>query len=280
MRIRKVSVIGAGVMGSGIAQIVAQAGFELTLRTRRGAHGLVKLHENIQKAQRRKKLTRKQAGSLLSNVKWTTDLGEAGKEADFVIEAVVEDLEVKRQVLRELDEFCPKHTILASNTSSLSISQLANATRRPDKVIGMHFFNPVSLMKLIEVVPTPLTSETTVETTVEFSKRLGKTPLRVKESPGFVVNRILIPMINEATSILMEGVATAETIDSAMKLGANHPMGPLALADLIGLDVCLTIMNTLYKEFKSPKYQPSPLLKTKVEEGHLGKKTGKGFFKY
>ena len=280
MNIRKVAVIGAGLMGSGIAQVVAQAGFEVIVRTRRGRRGLDRLYESIRKGKQRKTLTEEQVNALLSKINWTTELSEAGKTADLVIEAVVEDLEIKKQVFRELDAFCPKHTFLTSNTSSLSISELADATKRPDKVIGMHFFNPVHVMKLIEVVPTSLTSKETVETVEEFSRKIGKTPVLVKESPGFVVNRVLIPMINEAVFVLMEGIATAETIDSAMKLGANHPIGPLALADLIGLDVCLTIMDTFYKKFKTPKYKPCPLLKKMVEEGYLGRKTGKGFFAY
>lgn len=280
MKPRKVAVIGAGIMGSGIAQVVAGAGLEVTVRSRRGKRGLRGLHENIEKAKRRGFLTDDQAALLLSKTKCTRHLQEAVREADLVIEAVVEDLSVKRRIFEEIDASCPRHTILASNTSSLSISELAKETKRRDKVIGMHFFNPVSAMKLVEVVPTSLTSRETIGTAVEFSERIGKIPLVVKDSPGFVVNRILMPMINEAALVLMEKVAAAETLDSAMKLGANHPIGPLALADLIGIDTCISIMNEFHRRFQDSKYRPCPLLKMMVDKGNLGRKTGKGFFEY
>jgi len=280
MDIREVAVIGAGIMGSGIAQVIAQEGFKVVIRSGRGRQGLDRLYQNVEKARIRKFLTDEQAASLLSNIDCTTHLYEAVKKADLVIEAVVEDSSIKRGIFREIDAYCPEHTILASNTSSLSISELANTTKREDKVIGMHFFNPVPIMKLIELVPTTLTSKETVETAIDFSRRIGKTPLVVKDSPGFVVNRILMPMINEAAFVLMDGIASAETIDSAMKLGASHPIGPLALADLIGIDVCLDIVKELYERFADPKYRPCPLLMSMLEEANLGRKTGKGFFEY
>lgn len=278
MKMGKVAVIGAGTMGSGIAQVTALAGFEVTVRSRRGTEGLSRLYQNVEKARCKKALTSVQADLLLSNISWTTDLREAVKAADFVIEAVVEDLEVKKRLFQEIDLYCPKHAILASNTSSLSISKLAHVTKRPDKVVGTHFFNPVPVMKLVEVAPTTVTSEETLETIIGFLEKLGKTALIVKDSAGFVVNRILMQMVNEAAFVLKEGVATAETIDSAMKLGANHPIGPLALADLIGIDVCLKIMEQFYA--KDAKYQPCPLFREMVDKGYLGRKTRKGFYTY
>lgn len=279
MSVKKVAIIGAGVMGSSIAQVVAQAGFDVIIRTRRGKKGLDRLFGNIQKAQCKNILTGEQVEALLSKIEWTVDLSGAGK-TDLVIEAVEENMAIKKDILGELDNFCLQHTILASNTSSLSISQLAKVTNRPEKVIGLHFFNPVYAMKLVEIIPASLTSKETVETVIGFSQKLGKTPIVVRESPGFVVNRILMPMINEAIYLFMEEVTSAENIDVAMKLGANHPIGPLALADLIGLDVCLMIMVTLHGEFNDPKYQPCSLLEEMVQKGYLGRKTGRGFFLY
>jgi 3-hydroxybutyryl-CoA dehydrogenase len=280
LKIRKVAIIGAGTMGSTIAYVTALSGFEVVIRTRRGREGLNVLYKTVNKATEKKVLTEENAAKLLSNIHWTIDLGEAARGADLVIEAVEEDIKAKTEVFKETDACCPRHTILASNTSSLSITELAEATGRPDKVIGTHFFNPVAIMKLVEVAPTSFTSKETLQTTIGFLEKLNKTPLIVKDSPGFVVNRILLPMINEAAFFLMEGLATPNDIDTAMRLGANHPIGPLALADLIGIDVCKKIMEKFYEQFKNPKYQPCPLLKEMVEKGYLGKKSGKGFYNY
>jgi 3-hydroxybutyryl-CoA dehydrogenase len=280
MRIRKVAVIGAGVMGSGITQVVANAGFKVALRSRKGEEGLNRLRDGIRKAVRKEILTDEQAALVLSNINCTSSLSKAVKEADLIIEAVVEDLTIKREIFGAMDASCMQHTILASNTSSLSIARLAEATKRPDKVLGMHFFNPAPAMKLIEVVQAPMTSKETVDSIIEFSNKIGKFPLIVRDSPGFIVNKILMPMINAAAFVLMDKIATAETIDSAMKLGANHPLGPLALADLIGIDVCVNIMKELQCKLEGQPYTVCPLLEEMVTKGILGRKTGKGFFTY
>lgn len=280
MEIRNITVIGVGLMGSGIAQVIAESGFEVTMRSRRGKDGLDMLQKGLQKAVDRRTLTEDQATLLLSHIKCTSSLKDAVKSADLIIEAVIEDLAVKREIFRETDAYCPQNAIIASNTSSLSISSIAEVTKRPEKVVGMHFFNPAHVMKLIEVVQSPLTSEETVSSIIAVSQKIGKFPLVVKDSPGFVVNRILMPAINAAAFVLMEKVATAETIDSAMKLGANHPMGPLALADLIGIDVSLNIMKELNARLEDSKFQVCPLFEELVAKGNLGRKTGKGFFVY
>lgn len=280
MNIRIVAIIGAGIMGSGIAQIVAKAGFEVVIRSRKGKKGLISLHKGLEKAKSRGILNEDQIASMLSKINCTKDICKAVENADFVIEAAKEDMSLKKNIFRELDSYSPKHTILASNTSSLKISKLANATRRSNKVIGIHFFNPVPIMKLVEIATADHTSKETENDTIEFVKKLGKTPLIVKDSPGFVVNRILIPMINEAAYVLSEGIATADDIDSSMKLGANHPIGPLVLADLIGIDVCLNIMEEFSRTFNNSKYKPCPLLTTMVDEHRLGRKVGKGFHDY
>jgi len=279
MIIKKVAVIGAGLMGSGIAQVIANAGVPVVLRSRRGSRGLEKLHKTIQKVRNRGILTDEQATVLLSNISCTSSLSEAVKEADLVIEAVPEDLQIKLALFRELDTYCRQNTILASNTSSLSIAQIAETTKRADKIIGMHFFNPAPVMKLVEIVKTPMTSKETINSIADFAIKIDKVPLIVSDSPGFVVNRILLPMINAAAYVLMEKGASAETIDSAMKLGANHPIGPLALADLVGIDVCLSILKELAEKL-DPQYQVCPLFEQMVAEGRLGRKTGKGFFTY
>jgi 3-hydroxybutyryl-CoA dehydrogenase len=278
----KVLVCGAGTMGSGIAQVIAQCGHEVFLRdidekfVNRGIQGI---NKNLTRSVDKGKLALEEKDAIMSRITGLVEL-QAAKDVDLVIEAIVEKMEVKKALFKELDDICQPSTIFASNTSALSISELAASTKRADKVIGMHFFNPAPVMKLVEVIKGAATSEQTYEFIIDFTKQLGKNPVAVEEAPGFLVNRILIPMINEATFILQEGIASAKDIDDAMKLGANHPIGPLALGDLVGLDVCLFIMETLYTETGDSKYRPCPLLRKMVRAGHLGRKTGKGFFIY
>lgn len=282
MEISKIGVIGAGVMGSGIAQVFAQTGCPVTMVEVKQEfidRALKNIRSSLDRMVKKGILSLEQAEAALSKVKGMSDLAGI-KEVDFVVEAVIEDKELKQGIFKELDILCQPEVILATNTSSISITELAAVTNRPDKVIGMHFMNPVPVMKLVEVVRGLVTSQATVDTVKELCTRLGKTPVEVNDFPGFISNRILLPMINEAIYALMEGVATKEAIDDVMKLGMNHPMGPLALADLIGLDVCLAILTVLYEGLGDPKYRPCPLLKKMVSAGHLGQKSGRGFYEY
>ena len=279
---KKIGVLGTGTMGAGIIQVLAQNGYEVVLRARRQTSvdkGIAAIEKNLDRLIAKEKMTADEKAVIMGRIHGSTDIAII-KDADLVIEAATEDMEAKKALFAELDELCKPETIIATNTSSLSITEIASATKRADKVIGMHFFNPVPMMKLVEIIKGLATSEETKNTIVKLTEALGKTPVQVEEAPGFVVNRILVPMINEAIGILADGVAKAEDIDEAMKLGANHPMGPLALGDLIGLDVCLAIMEVLYTEFGDTKYRPHPLLRKMVRAGKLGRKSGVGFFDY
>ena len=275
-------VIGAGTMGNGIAQVAARAGFDVVMRDVGQeflARGMTSIDRSLQRDIDKERLSKDEKREIMARIKTTTDIG-ALSEAVIVVEAVNEDLRVKTEVFRSLDEVTKTDAILASNTSSISITKLGAITRRPDKVIGMHFMNPVPAMKLVEVIRGAATTDETYEKTRALAEKLGKTPLECQDSPGFISNRLLMPMINEAIFALYEGVATRESIDGIMKLGMNHPMGPLTLADFIGLDVCLAIMNVLHDGFGDSKYRPCPLLKRYVDAGWLGKKSGKGFYEY
>ncbi|WP_026884186.1 3-hydroxybutyryl-CoA dehydrogenase [Clostridium akagii] len=279
---KKVCVLGAGTMGAGIAQTFAAKGFEVVLRDIKDEfvdRGLKTIDKNLTRLVSKEKITEEVKAEILTRITGTVDLNEAA-DCDLVVEAAVEIMKIKKEIFVELDNICKPEAILASNTSSLSITEVAAATKRPDKVIGMHFFNPAPVMKLVEVIRGMATSDETFEAVKNISTEIGKEPVEVKEAPGFVVNRILIPMINEAIGIFSEGVASAEDIDTAMKLGANHPMGPLALGDLIGLDVCLAIMDVLYSETGDTKYRAHTLLRKYVRAGWLGRKSKKGFFEY
>ena len=277
-----IGVVGAGTMGNGIAQVAARAGYDVIMHDVRDEfieRGLAAIGKSLQRDVDKERISADEKQRIVSRVRSTTDFGSFS-EASFVIEAVTENPAVKTEVFQTLDRITPPTAILASNTSSISITKLGAATKRPDKVIGMHFMNPVPVMKLVEVIRGMATSDETYQRVQTLSEKLDKIALECQDSPGFVSNRVLMPMINEAIFTLYEGVATRESIDGIMKLGMNHPMGPLTLADFIGLDVCLAIMNVLYEGFGDPKYRPCPLLKRYVDAGWLGRKSGRGFYEY
>lgn len=282
MQINRIGVVGAGTMGNGIAHVCALSGFDVVLTdiSQEILDGAIeKMKKNMGRQVKKEKLSQADMDAALKRITTTTEL-ETLKDTDLVVEAVVEDLKTKKEIFEKLDTVCKKDCILSSNTSSISVSDIAQATKRPEKVMGMHFMNPVPMMVLVELVRGKSTSEETINTARQIAEKLGKTPVLVNDSPGFVANRILMPMINEAVWCLNEGVAEAEDVDAVMKLGMNHPMGPLALADLIGLDVCESILDVMCEGFSDKKYAPCPLLSKKVEEGNLGRKTGKGFYEY
>jgi 3-hydroxybutyryl-CoA dehydrogenase len=283
MAITKIAVIGAGLMGSGIAQVAAQSGFQVNLNDveqRFIDKGLGMIDKNLKRMTEKGKMEAAEAEAVRSRVQSKLSLSEAAGDVDVVIEAVIENMELKRSLWKQVDAVAKPDAVFATNTSGLSITEMASVTSRPDKFIGMHFFNPVPVMKLVEIIRGYATSTETVAVIKELTQEFGKTGIEVLEAPGFVVNRILVPMIIEAIFVLQEGLASAAEIDEGMKLGANHPMGPLALADLVGLDTLLSVQQHLYEEFGDSKYRPPALLKKMVRAGHLGRKSGKGFFDY
>jgi 3-hydroxybutyryl-CoA dehydrogenase len=282
MNVQKIMVIGAGQMGSGIAQVCAMAGYDVFLHDLKVEFvdkGIGIIHKNLSRQVEKGRMTDEEKTLIIGRITNSTELSNA-QEVDLVIEAAVENMEIKTKIFAELDALAPKHAILATNTSSLPITEIAAATKRPEQVIGMHFMNPVPVMKLVEIIRGLATSDEVYETIDEITRKLEKVPVEVNDFPGFVANRILMPMINEAIYTVYEGVSSVEAIDDVMKLGMNHPMGPLTLADFIGLDTCLYIMETLHEGFGDDKYRPCPLLRKYVKAGWLGRKTGRGFYTY
>ncbi|HUN67195.1 MAG TPA: 3-hydroxybutyryl-CoA dehydrogenase [Burkholderiales bacterium] len=282
MELKKIGVVGAGTMGNGISQALSVAGLEVVMTDVAAApleRGIATISGSLDRLIKKEKMTAAEKAAVMGRIGTATDLG-AIKDCDLVIEAATENFDLKAKIFRQMDEIARKEAVIATNTSSISITRLAALTKRPGQVIGMHFFNPVAVMALVELIRGLQTSDATYAAVEALSRKLGKTPVQVRNSPGFVVNRLLCPMINEAVFVLAEGLATAAQIDEAMKLGANHPIGPLALCDLIGLDVELAVMQVLYEGFKDPKYRPAPLLVEMVEAGYLGRKSKRGFFTY
>lgn len=282
MQIKTVAVIGAGQMGSGIAQVMGQGGKTVLLNDigeEQIRNGRSRIAESLSRLVTKGRLSEEERARVLQSIQTVPDIGMVDR-ADFIIEAATENPEIKMQIFRQLDQFADRRAILATNTSSIAITEIASVTRRPDRVIGMHFFNPAPVMKLVEVVSGLETSDATVRTTLALAEALKKKPVEIKDFPGFAANRILVPMINEAVFCLYEGVAGIESIDQVMRFGANHPMGPFALADLIGLDTCLSIMDVLYEGYGDPKYRACPLLRKYVQAGRLGRKNGRGFYEY
>jgi 3-hydroxybutyryl-CoA dehydrogenase len=282
MDVKVFGVVGAGQMGNGIAHVAAASGLQVIMNDIKQEFvdkGLNTIGKNLDRAVSKGKMTEQEKGEILGRIKGSTSLADF-KDADFVVEAVIENFELKRNVFQTLDEVLPPNGILASNTSSISITKLASCTKRPSQFIGMHFMNPVPVMKLVEIINGLATSPATAELTVELAKKFGKIPVEANDFPGFISNRVLMPMINEAVYALFEGVGTPQAIDEVMKLGMNHPMGPLTLADFIGLDTCLAVMNVLHEGFGDTKYRPCPLLRKYVDAGYLGRKSGRGFYDY